>query len=546
VFKDLTIKARMIIVIGFMSLLLAVIGAMGVNALRQSNEALHSMYEDNTLAAVNLGVTYGLLTRIRMLAMQAANADKPEAAEKAFAKARELDADLDKHWGEHAAGQHPPEERQKVDAFGAQLKTYRESRNETFRLAVSGNFGAAKENLTKDAGPKFEAAYQNLTQILEFQGPDAKENFEKSQASYAATRNTAIAMILAGIALSVAMGFLLIRSVVTPMAEMRDVMASTAADGDLTRRVSVRGRDEVGQAAEAFNSLLASFSGSIGQVCEGAREVAGTATQLASASGQITQSSRAQSEAAASTAAAVEQMTVSITSVADSAEEVRKLSEQSLQQTRQGDESAGVMVGEIGNVESAVKQIAASVNEFVQSARSIASMTQQVKDIAEQTNLLALNAAIEAARAGEQGRGFAVVADEVRKLAEKSAQSASEIDKVTSTLDAQSGNVEKAIAQGLHSLESTQEHVRRVSGVLNQAGATVSSASGGVSDIAASVGEQSKASTEIARHVESIAQMAEENHAAIEHVGQNIARLEQLAGAMQAAVSRFRVQPAGA
>ncbi|MBI4938796.1 MAG: methyl-accepting chemotaxis protein [Nitrosomonadales bacterium] len=545
-FKNLTIKLRMTIVIAAMSLMLAVTGGVAVNALRQSNEALQAMYEDNTVAAVNLGSVYGLLVRVRMLALQAANAGKPEIAEKAYADAKAVDAVLDKHWGEHAAGEHPAEERQKVDAFTAQLKAYRDSRDITFRFAMAGDFNASKENAARDAGPKFETAYQTLSQILDFQGPDAKVNFDKSQASYAATRNTTLAIILGGIALSAVLGFLLVRSVVAPVAEMRDVMTRTATDGDLTRRVSVRSGDEIGQAAEAFNSLLASFSSSIGQVCAGARDVAGTATQLASASGQITQSSQAQSEAAASTAAAVEQMTVSITSVADSAEEVRKLSEQSLQQTRQGDESAGVMAGEITSVENAVKQIAASVGEFVQSARSIASMTKQVKDIAEQTNLLALNAAIEAARAGEQGRGFAVVADEVRKLAEKSAQSASEIDKVTSTLDAQSGSVEKAIEQGLQSLQSTQQHVKRVSGVLAQAGASVSSASGGVSDIAASVGEQSKASTEIARHVESIAQMAEENHAAIEHVGQNIERLERLAGEMQAVVARFKVQPAGA
>jgi methyl-accepting chemotaxis protein len=113
-------------------------------------------------------------------------------------------------------------------------------------------------------------------------------------------------------------------------------------------------------------------------------------TQLSSASQKITHSLQSQNEAAASTAAAVEQMTVSITEVAATAADVHKLSEQSLQQTQKGNQSAEVMIHEIASIEKAVNQIAASVGDFVQSARTIASMTQQVKDIADQTNLLAL------------------------------------------------------------------------------------------------------------------------------------------------------------
>jgi methyl-accepting chemotaxis protein len=265
-----------------------------------------------------------------------------------------------------------------------------------------------------------------------------------------------------------------------------------------------------------------------------------TATQLAASSAQITRGSQAQSEAAASTAAAVEEITVSISAVASNTEEVRKLSEQSLVQTRNGNQNVTAMIGEIHSVQEAVNLIAGSVKEFVDSTRAIAGMTQQVKDIADQTNLLALNAAIEAARAGEQGRGFAVVADEVRKLAEKSAQSASEIDKVTNSLNQKSSHVEATVQDGLRSLQATQEHIERVSTVLTEAGDSVTKSSHGVSDIAASVNEQSLASSEIARNVEKIAQMSEENHAAVDSNSRDIVRLESLAKELQTAVGRFK------
>ncbi len=541
-FGNLTIKSRFIFVIGFMSLLLVGIGFVGLNGMVKANDALKTVYEDRTIALGQVAEIESKLVRIRLDVSSAINKPTPESINEQIGKVEKNIEAINKTWEAYMATYLTPEEKILAEKFTGDRKRFV---SEGIKPAIA----ALHTNDIKEASrlalevmrPLYKPVEEGIHALIKLQLDVAKQEYEAAEQRYASTRNVSVASITAGLALSIWIGFMLIRKVVIPMAEMRDVMTRTAADGDLSRRVNTQGGDEVGQAATAFNTLLASFSSSMSQIHASAQDVAGTAAQLATSSTQITLSSQAQSEAAASTAAAVEQMTVSITSVAESADEVRKLGEQSLQQTRQGEESAAAMIIEIASIEKSVNRIAASVGDFVQSARTIASMTQQVKDIAEQTNLLALNAAIEAARAGEQGRGFAVVADEVRKLAEKSAQSAREIDKITNTLDTQSGSVEKAIEQGLQSLQSTQQHVNRVSGVLTQAGVSVTHASSGVSDIAASVGEQSKASTEIARNVESIAQMSEENHAAIEHVGQNIVRLERLAGDMQGAVSRFKV-----
>jgi len=539
--NNMKISTRLMLLLATLLVLAIVVGGMGLFGMSKANEGLRTVYEDRTVPLMDLGLAIDMINRIRTNAVVAASAPNPEVAAKANADTLELDSEIGELWKKYLATTLTPEEKQLTDDFGQQWKAYQVSRNVTLKLAMEGDFATAKENAVKDAGPKFTAARETIFKLIELQGAVARSEYEAAQSRYQTTSNSAIALILIGMTLCGALGFSIIRGINRSVNELRSVMVKMSADGDLNARAKVYGQDEIGQAATAFNGLIDGFAGIIRQVLANAGTVSSTATQLSASSVQIAQGSQTQSEAAASTAAAVEEITVSINSVAANTEDVRKLSERSLQQTQQGNQSVTAMIGEISRVQEAVNQIAGSVKEFVDSTRAIAGMTQQVKDIADQTNLLALNAAIEAARAGEQGRGFAVVADEVRKLAEKSAKSANEIDQVTNSLNQKSTHVEATVQAGLHSLQATQEQIARVSAVLTEAGEAVTKSSHGVSDIAASVSEQSLASTEIARNVEKIAQMSEENHAAVESNTQDIVRLEQLARELQGAVSRFRV-----
>jgi methyl-accepting chemotaxis protein len=336
--------------------------------------------------------------------------------------------------------------------------------------------------------------------------------------------------------------WLFIRNFVTrPLEYMVNGLRDIASgEGDLTRRLDVRSKDEIGEASAAFNQMMEKFSGLVRHVRGSANQVSVAARELAGSAGTVASSSNQQNEKSLAAAAAVEEMVSSISSIAQSTQHVHDQSRESLRRSDEGNQSLSRLIGEVGQVEDTVKRIAASVDEFVHSTESITSMTREVRDIADQTNLLALNAAIEAARAGEQGRGFAVVADEVRKLAEKSAASASEIDAITRSLAQQSGTVQHSVKEGLDHIVSSQKSMEAVADVLSAASSSVNEVSRGMDDIAVATDEQRRTSGEVASNIESIAAMARENSSAVDHTAAAAQRLESLAGNLQAIVGRFR------
>jgi methyl-accepting chemotaxis protein len=330
------------------------------------------------------------------------------------------------------------------------------------------------------------------------------------------------------------------RAIITPTKHLVEDFRHIA-QGDFQHPIRQSGNDEIGAIARTTEQLRLDVAKILAEVKDSTHELNHSAGRLTQVSQQLSSGAHAQSDMAATTAAAMEQMAVSIASVAENAENVNQLAHQSMQLTEDGNVKLAELIGEITSVESSVEDIARAVAEFVRSTEVITQMTRQVRDIADQTNLLALNAAIEAARAGEQGRGFAVVADEVRKLAEKSAQSATQIDQVTASLGTQSGLVERSIQQGQQALITSQDFLEQLAMALAEANQAVTNASSGVQSITQSVQEQKSASHEVARHVESIAQMAEENGGSAETNSGEAGRMEQLSERLKLAVSKFRV-----
>jgi methyl-accepting chemotaxis protein len=540
-FSNLTIKTRLIFLITFFSLLLAGIGALGLNGMSNSNKGLQTVYEDRTVPLMDLGKIIDMINLVRLSAVTASNASNQEVVKDAISQTQQRDKEIGELWTKYMATTLTPEEKKLADAFGQQWKTYQESRNVTLNAAAAGDFEAARENAKKDAGPKYSTARETMFQLIELQGAVAKEEFEKAESNFNSVRNMAIVSIVGGLMLGLGLAFWIIRSITTSLNQVRTTIADVERDSDFTRRVDVSSEDEVGQTAKSFNQLIATMQETARSVLHNVGKVSDGVASLASSSDQVATSSMQQSEAASAMAASVEQMTVSISHVSDSAREALTISRKSGELSAQGGQVIHRAVDEMNQIAGTVRAASHAIDSLGQQSDRITSVVQVIKEVADQTNLLALNAAIEAARAGEQGRGFAVVADEVRKLAERTTKATEEIAAMVNA-------IQDSARSAVTTMETAVERVGSGASLAQQAGDAINQIKSGadqviqvVNDITSALAEQTVASNDIAAHVEQVAQMTEENSAAASSAASAAANVEQLAGEMRRVVSRFKI-----
>ncbi len=313
------------------------------------------------------------------------------------------------------------------------------------------------------------------------------------------------------------------------------------AKGDLTCKLNLTGRDDFAWLGYEYDCTRKALTKLVRELLDLASRVNDCSDQLEKDSSAISKSTRQQSEAASTIAAAVEEMAVSVSHVADNAHQARSFTGEAGEASQRGKDVIGNVVDEVGNIAKAVRDSSTVIEELGRKSAEIRNIVKVIDELADQTNLLALNAAIEAARAGEQGRGFAVVADEVRKLAERTATATREIGDMIAAVDDGSEKAVKSMQGGVDKVENGVTLARSAGETIGEIDDQTRKVISAVGDISTAMDEQRSATDQIARHIEEIARMAESNSDGTDRTRETAHTLAGLSGELKESAGRFKL-----
>ena len=332
-----------------------------------------------------------------------------------------------------------------------------------------------------------------------------------------------------------------LRSILSPIRRLQQLMDRMSDTFDLSARANIRGTHEVARMARSFDRLVDAFEQAVGDVENNARFLSGAAGQLAQISQQASQASSAQTESSCQIAAATEEMSTGIACVVDNAKASESNAQAAREMAERGVSSMAHTAEEIRRTADQVKDTAVLIDTLHERSQAISQIIVAIRDIADQTNLLALNAAIEAARAGEQGRGFAVVADEVRKLAERTSSATLEITSLIGAIRSDTDRVAAGMGDASRQMHQGLELLGESSAALARIRETAEETLAKNSEISMAMQEQSHTSNDVAGNIQRIAEQNEQTSRLVAESAEIAGSLSQTASQLEALVGRFRI-----
>jgi methyl-accepting chemotaxis protein len=546
----MSIKMKLLGLIGFVSLLMVGIGAMGLVGIVGSNQAVESVYENNLKNISLLSKIDGLMraNRIQMLLALQHDAKNEFSSLHDHPTNSHTDlvqkniAEITAIWGEFSQKGSDKDAKELSDAFIKERTRFvKEGLEPAMKAVLADDFREAYRITFDVINPTIQKANKTMDALMQHESALAKAAHEHAEKRYILFRNIILAAIVIAVASGFLVGFLIIRSIGQSSTMLRDV-AVRLTEGDLTVRADTTKRDELGAISGYFNQIVETLSNLVIHIKVSADSVLSASNELRANAEQIAAGSENVASQAATVATAGEEMAATSNDIASNCSMAVENANRASGTASNGAAIVQKTVEGMARIAGKVQDSARTVENLGARSDQIGQIIGTIQDIADQTNLLALNAAIEAARAGEQGRGFAVVADEVRALAERTTRATREIAEMIKAIQNETRVAVSSMEEGVQEVERGTEDASLSGQALQDILVQVNEVTAQIHQIATAAEEQTATTNEISSNMQRITEVVQETSGSSHQTAQAAGQLSQLAQELQGVVAQFRLK----
>ncbi|MCG9714327.1 methyl-accepting chemotaxis protein [Shewanella insulae] len=540
--NNIQIKHKMAFGILLPLSLLICICILAINMMSNIEKGVGTIYNDRVVPLEDLKVIADDYAVFVIDAINKANAGE-FSAEQAKQALQEASNNIDNKWRKYVATELTAEEKRLVDETERLFVPANQKINHLEKL-LDGKSGSITGQLNKEIIPLYrviDPISGTITELISLQLKVAEEEKDRVGDIYQSSISLFLVITLVAAVASIVLGIWINRSVMTPINHIRAQLLTIQQDSDLTITFDQLNNDELGLISSRLNEVFSHLRGILKGVAQAANSVSDSALAL----NEFTQVSNAriqqQQAETEQTATAMNEMTATVNEVAQSTTAAADSARNADRFAANGNEIVQLSINSMQALSMQIQSTSGVITHLSQESQQIGSVLSVIKGIAEQTNLLALNAAIEAARAGEQGRGFAVVADEVRSLAQRTQEATQEIETMIETLQSGVSEAVTAMDVGIKQVDDANQQTNKAGEALQEIVASVDNITEMNTHIATAAEEQSSVAESINRSIIAISDIASQSTESALELGHSIAQLTSLADSMRQQVTTFRL-----
>ncbi len=544
-FYDLKVRVKLLSSFILVACLAGLVGYVGISSLRDVSSADTRLYEHMTLpiaTVTDMAVDFQQIRVSYRDAILARNAAEQQKYSDALADFEQKMEKANNQFEKMIIAQ---DIKDAFKDFVATHEAFLPYQKRIVELAVankqSESIGVLRSEAAINAAKAQQAAMDRLVGL---NVGAAKKTAEENMSLAETAQRTMLIALSISILAAVVLGLFIATVISKPVRELA-ARAQAVATGDLTVEVTADSKDEIGELALAFRQMVQNLRETIGRVGEASAAVASASTEISSSTEQMAAGSQEQTSQAGEVASAVEEMTKTIVENSKNAGNTAETAKKAKEAAEQGGVVVEETVAGMKRIAEVVNKSAGTVKALGKSSDQIGEIIGVIDDIADQTNLLALNAAIEAARAGEQGRGFAVVADEVRKLAERTTKATKEIAGMIKTIQGDTTGAVASMEEGTKEVDNGIKLADRAGASLKEIVGMIQNLTDMVSQIAAASEQQSSASEQISKNVEAISTVTGETAQGTQQIARAAEDLNRLTENLQQILGKFKIDGGG-